>query len=379
MKNFTHIILTGLMIQFLPLSAENAQEDEAFSLIALSELTAERVEEAPAVATLDEELSMLDEEFEEFKEELQAIEDAFKGKEQKLMVVEEAPPQIQEEIVVSEEPEALAEPILVVQENVEEALPVVLSEEVTTPLAEVAVAAKELVKEPPAILNVESTSAVGEIAPLNQPPVSVDLKAAFSGSPIIYSILLAMSVFAVCVWLYAIFSMRASTRLPNSLLREVRNKLSSNQIEETLSLCTVRDNLFCRMVTSGIHSRRHGLPVMIEAMKAEGKRSTTSFWQRIGLLNDIAIIAPMLGLLGTVLGMFYAFYNVNRSIESISILFDGLGISVGTTVAGLVVAIMALILYSTAKYRLVRALAHVENEAQSMAVLIDDRTSILKG
>jgi biopolymer transport protein ExbB len=119
--------------------------------------------------------------------------------------------------------------------------------------------------------------------------------------------------------------------------------------------------------------------MMIEAMRAEGKRATISFWQRIGILNDIAIIAPMIGLLGTVLGMFYAFYDINRSIESISTLFDGLGVSVGTTVAGLVVAILALILHSTAKYQLIRALATVENEAQSIATQIDDRTSIYKG
>ena len=81
----------------------------------------------------------------------------------------------------------------------------------------------------------------------------------------------------------------------------------------------------------------------------------------------------MLGLLGTVLGMFYAFYDLNRSMESVSLLFDGLGISVGTTVGGLVVAILAMILYSISKYRLVKILANVENEAQNFAVLIDTR------
>src|SRR5208283_4095219 len=108
-----------------------------------------------------------------------------------------------------------------------------------------------------------------------------------------------------------------------------------------------------------------------ESMRAEAKRSTVGFWQKIGLLSDIAVIAPMLGLLGTVLGMFYAFYDVNRSIESISTLFDGLGISVGTTVAGLIVAILALILQSTAKYRLVRSLSRVETDAHHVASLID--------
>ncbi len=117
---------------------------------------------------------------------------------------------------------------------------------------------------------------------------------------------------------------------------------------------------------------------MVDAMKAEGKRATVSFWQRMSLLNDIAIIAPMLGLLGTVLGMFYAFYDLNRSTESVATLFDGLGISVGTTVAGLIVAIIALILQSIGKYRLVKVLARVENEAHSMASMIDSKVSIFQ-
>jgi biopolymer transport protein ExbB len=238
---------------------------------------------------------------------------------------------------------------------------------------------QKLAKDTPIILNVQGTSKVGELLPSNDDAIVIDIQQAFAGSPIIYSLLLAMSVIAAGIWLYSILSLRYSARVSHSLIKNLRNKLNSNNFDEALSLCEEKNHLLCKMIASGIHSRRHGLPVMIEAMKAEGKRASIAFWQKIGLLNDIAIIAPMLGLLGTVLGMFYAFYDVNRSIESISTLFDGLGISVGTTVAGLVVAILALIFHSTAKYRLVRALALVENEAQGVATLIDDRTSIYKG
>ena len=101
-------------------------------------------------------------------------------------------------------------------------------------------------------------------------------------------------------------------------------------------------------------------------------RMTISYWQKINLLNDIAIIAPMLGLLGTVLGMFYAFYDLNRSAESISALFDGLGISVGTTVGGLVVAILALMFHAITKYRLTRQLTYVEARAEALAHTIKD-------
>lgn len=208
--------------------------------------------------------------------------------------------------------------------------------------------------------------------------VEINLHQVFSGSPAIYSILLVMSVVAVFIWLYSILSLRSSGRIPSDLYKNLHNKLSSNNFHEALDLCSHNNNIFCKMIASGIASRSHGLPAMLEAMKAEGKRASVAFWQRVGLLNDIAIIAPMLGLLGTVLGMFYAFYDINRSIESVSTLFDGLGISVGSTVAGLIVAIVALILQSLAKFRIVKVLSTVENEALSMATLIDDRTSLHK-
>jgi biopolymer transport protein ExbB len=342
MKYIYSSILTGLMIHFSPLSAEDLREEIALSF-PTSELTSNREE-----VSLDEEFSLLDQEFEEFKEELSSLE---------------------EPLSLAAQP--LAELALVTQENF-----VALEEEV---YPSTSLIANDWIQDEPADLDVQRASAMEEVFPMQAGTIAVDLQQAFSASPVIYSFLLGMSIFAVCIWLYFAVSMRTSARFSGTLLKEVKTKLNNNQFEETLSLCEKHNTLFCKMVSSGIQSRRHGLPIMIEAMKAEGKRSTISFWQKLGLLSDIAIIAPMLGLLGTVLGMFYAFYNVNRSIESISVLFDGLGVSVGTTVAGLIVAILALILHSTAKYRLVRTLAHVENEAQTVAVLIDDRTSILKG
>ncbi len=457
MKYFQNIILTGLMIHFLPLGAENAQAGDYFETGSSSFMA--EIEDA-LMTPLDEELSLLDEEFEEFREELTSIEEALQKKEPAQPVIAEhssaessqeglvlmseqseavkenasagdtfapivdataemtqiaeersiaadtlepaleasaAMVQIAEENTIADDTsdpvfESSAEKIQLVNEsfdaNADESFnPIaadlpsaetssvaleIPAEHVLTVLAE-----KDLKQDAVATLNIQGTSMIGELAPLKSDAFAVDIKQAFAGSPVIYSLLLAMSVFSVFIWLYSVLSIRSSARISRSLLKNVQNKLNSNNFEEALSICGENNNLFCKMVLSGIQSRRHGLPVMIEAMKAEGKRSSVAFWQKIGLLNDVAIIAPMLGLLGTVLGMFYAFYDINRSIESVSTLFDGLGISVGTTVAGLIVAILALILHSTAKYRLVRSLAQVENEAQSVATLIDDRTSIL--
>lgn len=201
----------------------------------------------------------------------------------------------------------------------------------------------------------------------------IDFKQAFSGAPLIYMILFGMSTFALCLWFYCLSSLRNSTKVSQSVIDTLRSQVTHHNFDEALGVCRQQKTLFCHLVAAGIQCRRYGFPVMVETMKTEGKRVTATFWQRINLLNDVAIIAPMLGLLGTVFGMFYAFYDVNRSIESVSMLFDGLGVSVGTTVVGLIVAILALVLHSSAKYRLVKTLTLVESETHQIASLIDEQ------
>ncbi len=158
--------------------------------------------------------------------------------------------------------------------------------------------------------------------------------------------------------------------MPKEFRKNLRSLLEQGDYSQAEMLCNQGHNLLSTLIQMGLTTRSLGPEVMMDAMKSEGKRVSTAFWQRLSLLNDIVIIAPMLGLLGTVIGMFYAFYDVNRSIESINALFDGLGIAVGTTVMGLIVAILAMIFHTTLKYRVVLTLSQVENEALTLSALI---------
>ncbi len=427
MKSFYILIAGASLFSMLSAHTEPIQTHESPSFSSFSD------EACPLSSSfIDEDLSLFDEEIDEFEDEILALEEelkrdaeSFRDIDKKESVALQAIAerqavfdQMEVESMVLETPtEPLSEnlifdvqelvaplvPVDTVEANPDFALVQPLEQE-TPPLAK-----KELLQTnaPTIPLTSDTSSSEAfsskdeEVAFLEKAPktqegspllnvdassmakknemIEVNIQQAFSGSPIIYTILGAMSVFALCVWLYNILSLRKSVTTSPTFLKNVKNSLNSNHFDNALSLCQHHENLISKMIASGINSRRHGLPIMIEAMKSEGKRASIHFWQRIGLLNDIAIIAPMLGLLGTVLGMFYAFYDINRSIESISTLFDGLGVSVGTTVAGLIVAILALILHSIAKYRLVKVLATVENEAQSLATLIDDRSDEYKG
>ncbi len=186
----------------------------------------------------------------------------------------------------------------------------------------------------------------------------------------IYTFLSLMSVAALSIWLYSLATFRSKQMIPEAFCKEIRTLLESEHYDHAKEFCAKESNVLASLITAGLLTRKLGPQVMIDSMKAEGKRVSSPFWQRLSLLNDIAIVAPMLGLLGTVIGMFYAFYDVNRSIESINALFDGLGIAVGTTVVGLVVAILSMMLATTLKYQLVKTLSQVENEALALSALI---------
>jgi biopolymer transport protein ExbB len=203
---------------------------------------------------------------------------------------------------------------------------------------------------------------------------TLNLKEIFLASPIIYTILGVLSIAAFAIWIVCLITFREKNNISDSFKKSLRNHLLKKDYEKAANFCDSNNSLFSSILSSAIKARTHGPQFISDSMKSKGQRYSAKFWQRISLLNDIVVIAPMLGLLGTVIGMFYAFYDMNRSIDSISALFDGLGIAIGTTVAGLIVAILAMIFHATLKFRLIKILNLVDNEAHDLSFLIHSKS-----
>lgn len=202
---------------------------------------------------------------------------------------------------------------------------------------------------------------------------TLDLAKVFQGSPIIYSVLLCLSIFSFILWLYSVITLRQGDMLPTDFVAQLRQQLAEGRVEAALQTCRQDDNFSSSIIASGLAARHHGSQVMLGALQGEGRRRGATLWQRIALLNDVAIVAPMLGLLGTVLGMFFAFYDTSRTDESLTVIFDGLGIAIGTTVAGLVVAILAMLFFATLKFRVITLLNTIENEALDLLNMVEVR------
>jgi biopolymer transport protein ExbB len=191
------------------------------------------------------------------------------------------------------------------------------------------------------------------------------MKEVFQELPL-FTPFLRYSIGTFALWFYTILNMRTEKLMPQAMIDAMQENLNARKANEALAICQKDPSLLSRMLHSGLLVSHASPREVMESMQSEGKRVSSNLWQKLGLLNDVAVVAPMIGLLGTVVGMFYAFYDINRSLESMNALFDGLGISVGTTVAGLILAILALGLHSMSKYRLIKQITKVEFKANSL-------------
>ncbi len=200
----------------------------------------------------------------------------------------------------------------------------------------------------------------------------IDLIAIFQTSPLIYVVLLALSLFSSVLWLYSLWSLRQSSFAPKDFFITLHHLLTKKEHAEALLLCHHADHPAAAILAVGLGSRERGYSAVIEKMESEGKRCGVSLWQRLSLINDVVVLAPMVGLLGTVVGLFYSFYDVNRSPDTLTALFDGLGIAVGSTVVGLAVSILSMVFYATLKFRVVRMLDVLETETLALGHLVSD-------
>ena len=111
------------------------------------------------------------------------------------------------------------------------------------------------------------------------------------------------------------------------------------------------------------------ISLLRETMEGEGGRQATLMQNQTQYLLDIAIIAPMIGLLGTVMGMLRAFNSVALDIARARPLELAGGVSQAliTTIAGLIVAIPAMIAYAYFRGRSSRLITELEGAAADLA------------
>ena len=202
---------------------------------------------------------------------------------------------------------------------------------------------------------------------------SMNMVKIFQASPVIYSLLIFLFLIAASLWFYSMITLRLSIMMPRDFIERVEELLTQKRYNQVEEVCKENHNFASTMLMAGMESRKLGPKLMIEAVQTEGKRLSSALWQRIAMLNEIAAIAPTLGFLGSLLGLFFLFYKVDPDSEPSSWL-ETIEIVAGTTIGGFIVASFAILFFSTLKLKTKNLLKIVEEEVLSLIKRISPKT-----
>jgi biopolymer transport protein ExbB len=168
------------------------------------------------------------------------------------------------------------------------------------------------------------------------------------GGQIIIAILLLLLVVALYIYFERFFTIRAATKTDSDFMNKIRDHVSNGKIESAKVLCAQVNSPASRLVEKGISRIGKPLEDINTAIENAGRLEIYKLEKNVSVLATIAGAAPMLGFLGTVIGMIVAIHEIANAGGQIDIkmLSDGLYTAMTTTVAGLIVGIIAYIQYN---------------------------------
>ena len=187
-------------------------------------------------------------------------------------------------------------------------------------------------------------------------------------------ILLVLSIFTIALVFYIALTVQEKNLVPAEFSDNVIQKLESKDAQAVKDMCTKEDNIIARIVLSGLNKRKRGSIFAKEAMENTAKKEISLPWQNITYLADIAAVAPLIGLLGTVLGMIQAFNVIAFQSAGVKpiLLAGGVSKAMVTTAGGLIVAIPAMLFYTYFRSRVQQISNAVESYSADIIKLVGE-------
>jgi biopolymer transport protein ExbB len=197
------------------------------------------------------------------------------------------------------------------------------------------------------------------------------------GGPIMWPLFLC-AIISVAVMIERFIIITQAARDCEGLIEQIRTLLTQDRIIEAVALCEAAPGPIPALLASGIRNRGLDADAIERAMEELALRETPVLYKRLGVLDTIITIAPLLGLLGTVTGMIQSFHIVGATMG----LNDTPGITGGVaealiaTATGLAIAIVTLIGYNYLTEKVKEVIAEMEVRAtQLMNILAGLRSA----
>jgi biopolymer transport protein ExbB len=188
-------------------------------------------------------------------------------------------------------------------------------------------------------------------------------------------VLALMLAFAVYLFIERLVVLSKATKEDKSFMDRIRDYIKEGKIESAINLCDKENTPSARMIEKGVTRIGRPMQDVQVAIENVGNLEVSKLEKGLVLIATIAAGAPMLGFLGTVLGMIQTFFNMAQTsggMIEISSLSGGMYQAMVTTVGGLIVGILAMFAYNFLVSRIDRVVRQLESRTMEFMDLLNE-------
>ena len=166
------------------------------------------------------------------------------------------------------------------------------------------------------------------------------------GGPVMYPLAL-MSVLTVAVIIEKVLSLRTSKVIHGEIVSCIESIQTQSDIPLAMKICERFDTPFANIIRAGLAEANKPIFIVRQAMEDTGRREVKRLERYMVVLETAAASGPLMGLLGTVIGMIQVFSVISVSgVGQAGMLSGGIAQALITTVSGLIIAVPALIVFN---------------------------------
>jgi len=202
-------------------------------------------------------------------------------------------------------------------------------------------------------------------APKDLPNPIID---GLNNAGIIGYVIIGVSILSTALIIENFISVKRDKMAPPDLIDELEALFDEENFQEALELCEQERTYLTNVVQAGLAKLGHPFETIRQSVREMEEEEAVKLFQKIGWLSLIAATAPMMGLLGTVSGMFVTFGDIAAAGGSVSPaqLAGGIKLALVTTILGLIVAIPVGAFYFVFRNRVVKATIEVNALAEDL-------------
>ena len=190
------------------------------------------------------------------------------------------------------------------------------------------------------------------------------------GGPVMIPIILS-SVVALAAVLERLWALRRERVVPQAFCVELIDLIRQERFPDALTLCRKKDSSIARILEVALEARGSSRSDLKEKVEEVGRRESAELERFVPILGTVSTLGPLLGLLGTTLGMIKTFEGIESGgMGQMTFVAGGIGIALITTFSGLLVAIPSVIAHQYLLSRVDRLVVDLEEVSLGVVDLL---------